>query len=160
MVPIRDIGNLPPEFRKTERNEKQDQLKRTGGQGVRAPDSSSQAQGVSSDQVNVSDSAKLLFQREAEILRFTGEVADAQTLSSEDRQDIEARIETGFYTSNEVTASVAGKISEDDTSDAMDPKNSNITPTRMQQVLENIRMNEYDSQGVVDIIADRILKDL
>jgi len=160
MVPIKDIGNLPPEFRKAERNEKQEQLKRTDGKGVRSQNVANQQPNISSDQVNVSDSARILFQREAEIQRFTAEIPEIETLSSEERQEIEGKIEAGYYTSTEVTASVAGKITQDRPVDVLDPKDSNITPTRMQQVLENIRNNEYDSQGIVDIIADRILNDL
>ncbi len=86
--------------------------------------------------------------------------ADACRKMYKERQEIETKIESGFYTSNEVTESVAGQVAAASQETKIDLSKTEITPTRMQQVLEKIRDNQYDSAGVVDIIADRILKDL
>ena len=160
MVPIKTIGNLPPEFRRTERNEKQDLLKRSSEQGARAPTGATSAQTIASDKVNVSDSARIMLQRDAEVQRFAEEIQSVDTLSSEERQEIEAKVKSGFYTTNEVTSSIAGKLFEASAKDDIDSTKTDITPTRMQQVLEKIRTNQYDSESVVDVIASKILKDL
>ncbi len=152
---IKNIGNLPPEFRKTERNEKQSEIRRPADVSVKAPAQAEKVPTNSTDQVNVSDSAKTLFQRDAEIQKFTAELPNVDTLSSEEKREIEAKIDSGFYSTPEVTSYVAGKLV-----DESQPMQKSISPVRMQEVIEKIRSNEYDSQGVLDIIADKIIKDL
>ncbi|MEA3287482.1 MAG: hypothetical protein U9Q77_08940 [Candidatus Marinimicrobia bacterium] len=156
MSPIKNIGNLPPEFRRSERNEKQSQVKKSSDLGARAPTAKTdQSQKISQDQVNVSDSARTLLQRDAEIQRFTGEMSTVETLSAEEQQVIEAKIESDFYSSPEVISTVAGKIADETTSAKL-----SLSPTRMQEVLENIRENQYASDAVIDVVADKIIKDL
>jgi molecular chaperone GrpE (heat shock protein) len=161
MVPIKNIGNLPPEFRRTERNQKQAQLDKAAeyeknNQAVSDPRSS-----TTQDQVNLSESARTLLQRDAEIQRYAAEVPNVETLSADERQEIEAKISSGFYTSPEVSADIAGKIAQDSKAGTEEVSpDSKLDPTRFQEVIENIRQNQYDSNEVLDIISERILKDL
>ncbi|MCF6239057.1 MAG: hypothetical protein L3J79_09680 [Candidatus Marinimicrobia bacterium] len=156
MPPIKNIGNLPTEFQRAERNEKQKQVKRSNDLGARAPTATEpKTRKVPQDQVNVSDSARSLLQRDAEILRYSAEIPTTETLSPEERQEIETKIEADFYSSPQVVSSVAGKIAAESLGHS-----SGLSPTRMQEVLSNIRNNQYDSPGVIDVIADKIIKDL
>ena len=154
---IKNIGNLPPEFRRTDRNEKQSQIQRQGDTKARAPAAASaeKVPANTTDQVHLSDTAKTLLQRDAEVNRFTAQLPNVETLSSDERRDIDFKIEAGFYNTPEVTETVAGKIAED-----VDSAKKSLTPARMQDVIEKIRANEYDSASVLDTIADKIIRDL
>ncbi len=160
MVPIKNIGNLPPEFRRTERNEKQTQVKRSADVGARGPTKVDKAQDKSQDQFKLSDSARTMLQRDAEVRRFTAEMPQIETLGPDERQEIEAKIDGGFYSSPEVVSTVAGKVSETSSVGKPDQTHAKLTPTRMQEVLEKIQTSQYDSMDVLDVIADRIIKDL
>mgnify|MGYP006883067068 CR=1 FL=1 len=152
---IKNIGNLPPDFRRTERSDKQSEIRRSGETGVKVPAPADKAQPKATDQVNLSDSAKILLQRESEVRKYSAELPNVETISIEDRKDIEVKIDSGFYSSPEVTGVVAGKIA----AEQQIPKQG-LTPTRMQQVIEKIRSNEYDSEDVLNVVADQIIKDL
>jgi len=155
MSSIRNIGNLPPEFNRTERNEKQSQIKRNGDSTVATPVQSGKNPSKTIDQVNLSDSAKTMLQRDAEVTRFVGEMPQVETISPEDRKEIEEKIDSNFYSSPEVISAVASKVADE----TVRPTRT-ITPTRMQQVIESIRSNEYDSDKVIDVIANQMLKDI
>ncbi len=152
---IKNIGNLPPEFRRTERNDKQAQIKGSGDASTRAAAQSDKVTPNKTDQVNLSDSAKILLQRETEVNRFSSEMHKVETLAPEERAEIEEKIESGFYSSPEVTSTVAGKIANE-----TQPAKPGLTPTRIQEVMERIQSNDYDSEKVINIVADQILKDL
>ncbi len=160
MSPIKNIGNLPPEFRRAERNEKQSQLKKSDDSTARGPTKADQAQKTPQDFVNVSDSARTMLQRDAEVQQFKAEMPFIETLSSEEREDIEAKIDSGFYSSPEAISAVAGKIDTEFSVNQSDMHKQKITPTRMQEVIEKIRTSQYDSAKVLDTISDRIIKDL
>ncbi len=155
MSSIRNIGNLPPEFRRTERNEKQSQIKHSGDSRVTNPAQSEHNKSKTLDQVNLSDSAKTMLQRDAEVKRFVGEMPQVETLSADDRKDIEEKIESDFYSSPEVISAIATRVADETVL-----PNKNISPTRIQQVLENIRSNQYESDKVIDVIANQIVKDI
>ena len=152
---IKNIGNLPPEFRRTERNDKQSEIRRSGESSAPAPVKNEQVPKHTTDQVNVSESARTLLQRDHEIERFSANMSAVETLSDDERKDIEAKIDSGFYSSPEVTSFVAGKIAAE-----TELPQKSLSPTRMQEVIENIRSNQYSSEGVLDVVANKILKDL
>jgi len=163
MSPIKQIGNLPPEFRRTERNEKQTDLKRSADSDARAPTKADQGSQTIRDQVNVSESARTLLQRDQEIQQYANKIPNVETLSTEARDDIKARLDSGFYSSSEVTAQVAARIFETEavgSTPQTDSTTADLTPTRMQEVLENIRTKQYDNEAILGTIADKLLKDL
>ena len=160
MVPIRNIGNLPTEFRRTERNQKQNQIDSAAEGNLKAQKLGDKAVAGPKDQVNLSESARTLLQRDAEIQRYTAEMPFIETLSADEKRVIEARIASGFYTSPEMDQQVAGKIAEESKPADTSVASKGLSPTRFQEVIENIRTNQYDSQDVLGVIADRILKDL
>lgn len=161
MTPIKNIGNLPPEFRRTERNEKQSSAKRSDDVKAQDPQQVDNKQQAPHDQVNVSDSARTMLQRDAEVERYRAELPSVETISPEEKQDIEAKIESGYYSSPEVISEIAGKIAQESVkASEVESTKRSLTPTRMQEVMENIRKNLYESNDVIDVIASKVLKDL
>ncbi len=152
---IKNIGNLPPEFTRTERNKNSAKVQRPENMQSNTAAQPDNKQSKMADKVNLSDTGKNLLQRESEIRYYSEEVQKVETLNAEDRQDIESKIESGFYSSPEVTSFVAGRISTE-----VEPPQKSLTPARMQGVIENIRSNQYDSKDVLDVVAKKILQDI
>lgn len=152
---IKNIGNLPPEFTRTERNKNSAKVQRTDNLQANTATQAENKQSKMADKVNLSESGKSLLQRESEIRYYSGEIEKVETLNAEDRQDIESKIDSGFYSSPEVTSFIAGKIA----TEAVAPQKS-LNPARMQGVIENIRSNQYDSKDVLDVVAKKILQDI
>ena len=160
MVPIKNIGNLPPEFRRTERNQKQSQLEKSAANSKQAQTIADSKQVSPQDQVKLSDSARTLLQRDAEIQRYTADVPSTETLSASDKQEIETNIKNGFYASPEVAKDIAGKLSDTEKTHVGEKETYSLSPTRFQEVIEKIREGQYESSEVLDVISERILKDL
>jgi len=158
MGPIKNITNLPPEFRRTERNEGEKRVheKKPGGSGKIQPDTSRVVE--PQDSVKLSDTAKTLLNKQEEVGRYLTEIRSAETLSREEAREIEAKIGDGFYDSPEVIAQVAASLARIPTMDVANLRG--LTPERLQEIMEKIRNGEYDSDEVLDTIVDRIQKDL
>lgn len=155
MVPIKNIGNLPPEFRRLERGDKNAPVRRS--EDVKSQKPTTEAKQVNTtDQVKLSDSARTMLQREAEVKSLLADMPNVETISDDERKDIEAKIEGGFYNSPEVVEAVAGKVAQE----AAETPIKKLTPTRMQEVIEKIRDSQYESDSVLNVVADKILKEL
>jgi len=159
MPPIKQIGSLPPEFRRTERNENQSGLKKTAAENTQTSAADQNPSGIR-DQVNLSESARILLQREMDIQQYAEQMPDISTLSAQDQEEIEAGIEDGFYSSPEVLGDVATKVAEAETPLTEAESEAQLTPSRLHEVLRNIQSQQYDRDDVLESIADKIIKEL
>ncbi len=158
MVPIKDVGNLASEFLPTKRSDKQ--VKSSTDVSTQDLAQTSETKKSALDRVKVSDSARTMLQRDAEVQHFSEKMESVETLSPQDRLEIESKIESGFYASPDVISAVAGSIAEEaGETEKVAPKEE-LTPERLQEVIENIRTNKYDSNAILEDIAEKILKDI
>lgn len=154
MGPIRDISNLPPEFRRAERNEAQKRVEDSRKEATeKLPQDAAKA--VGQDKVSLSDTARTMLERGDEVKHYAKDLDKIDPISAEEIKAIEDKIGAGFYSSPEVLETIAAAISKTPGITA-----STITPERLQEIVGNIRDGKYDDDDVIGTIADRIINDL
>lgn len=112
------------------------------------------------DQVQVSSAGKSLLQNSKAVEEYIKEIKNVETLSSEEAQYIESKIESDFYSNPAVVLKVAHSISQELSAQNAKAPQSGLNAERLQEIVKNIRNGQYDSDDVVSVIADRIIKDL
>ncbi len=158
MVPIKNVGNLASELLQTKPSDKQ--VKSSANANTQDLSQTSETQKSALDRVKVSDSARTMLQRDAEVQHLSEQMESVETLSPQDRLEIESKIESGFYSSPDVISAVAGRIAEEAGENDKDSSKEELTAERLQEVIENIRSNKYDSNEILEDVAEKILKDL
>lgn len=164
MNPINNIPGLPQELK---RFEKEDELRRVdtkkeSGKGKISDSKSSN--GV--DKVKISTAGKKLLQQKMEISRYLNEIKNLETKSQKEIQNVQQKIANDYYSKTEVINKIAESIIKLPTFQNIVKKNtkkdsgnvlSKLDDDRLAEIQEKIKKGKYNTQEVIDVIAEQIL---
>lgn len=161
------INNIPGLIQELKKFEKEDELRRidikkeSGKEKISDTKTSS---GV--DNVKISTAGKKLLRQKMEISRYLDEIKNLETKSQKEIQNVQQKIADDYYSKTEVLNKIAESIIKLPTFQNIVKKNttkdsgnvlSKLDEDRLAEIQERIKKGKYNTQEVIDVIAERIL---
>ncbi len=160
MSPIKNISNLPQDFRRTERSDAQKRVQDKKADEKQQTLRSEQDPQAAKDSVRLSDAAQALLKKQNEVHKYVSEIGKIDPLDQSQVHEIEEKVGSGFYASPEVLEQVAAALSKVPTIADSGVAADKLTPEHLNEIMGRIRDGEYDGDAVVNTIIERIIQDL
>jgi len=158
MTPIDNISNFKPDLSRSQKNDAQKKVNQRKDKVENNQLNKSDAK--KQDQVQVSSVGKSLLQNSKAVEDYLKDIKNVGTLSPEEAKYIEDKISSEFYSNPAVIRKVAQSISQELNVQNVKAVQSGLNSERLQEIVNNIRNGQYDSDEITNVIADRLLKDL
>lgn len=158
MASIKDISGLPQEYKRVKKQNEQKKAHSTNSDNLKPKASVFPGK----DTAQISNQAQALSESKSELDKYVAEIQKFQTLSSDRIQNISEKINSDFYSRSAVLEKIIESFlfSSDINSISKDgqTKGKALTDEQLQHLREKIQNGNYDSNNVLNTIANKLLK--
>ena len=158
MTPIKDITGLPQEFKRLEREKNLKKVK--DFKESKASEVGKEKTGkIAKDKVMISKMGKSLLKRKEEISQYLKHFNNIKTLDEKTLSDIKQKIQSDYYSKPQVQSKIAETISNLPSFRNTSSKTSSKSE-KIKEIQKKIKDGKYNSEVVLDVIAQHILDSL
>ena len=164
MTPLKDITGFDRNIQGVENDEKIRRVKSTKNSQVSKSDQINEKSGsfATKDRVDISQKATSRASLREEIKRYAQEVKQLSSRDAQEFSKIQNRVGSNFYSKPEVLNKVAESLlvsfkNTHVSNEKLEEKKS-LNDKRLERIRDQIESGEYNSNKILDVITDEILK--
>ncbi len=152
---IKGLSGLSNEFLKLNDDKKTKKAESPAKSNITLAKSNSSSN-LGKDSVKISSTGKDMLEQQKQVEMYEENLKQIQTLGKKELLNVHNKISSNYYSKPEVLAKIVENIIPQNIED-FEAVEESATPEKFNKIQENIANKVYDSDEVIDVIADKLL---